>query len=68
MYIKKSKKPPINCKTNYCDKEKCCESIEWSIGYIIGKTVTLFMNICIHFMNNTNKGYERSNHKKKQYR
>lgn len=68
MYMKKSKKPPINCKTNYCDKEKCCESIEWGIGYIIGETVNLIVNMCTHFMNNTNKGYERSNYKKKQYR
>ena len=66
--MKKIKKTPINCKPNCCNKEKCCESIEWSIGYLIGETVTLFMNACIHFMNNANKGYERSNNKKNQYR
>ena len=66
MYMKKSKKTPINCKPKCCNKEKWCESIEWGFGYIIGETVTLFMNMCIHFMNNANKGYERSNQKKKQ--
>jgi len=66
--MKKIKKTPINCKPNCCNTEKCCESIEWSIGYLIGETVNMFMNACIHFMNNANKGYERRNNKKNQYR
>lgn len=68
MYMKKSKKTPQNCNPKYCNREKCYESIEWGFGCIIGETVTLFMNMCIHFANNANKCYERSNHKKKQYR
>ena len=66
--MKKNRKTPINYIPKCCDKEKCCESIEWSIGYIIGETVTLFVNICIHFVNNANKGYERSNNKQNRYR
>ena len=54
------KKTPQNCKPKCCDTEKCCESIEWGIGYIIGETVNLIVNMCIHFVNNANKGYERS--------
>lgn len=63
MYMKK-KNTQINCK-NCSNKEKCCESIEWGIGYIIGETVNMFVNMCIHFVNNANKGYERSNKWKK---
>ena len=66
--MKKVKKTPINCKPNCCDREKCCESIEWGVGYIIGETVKLFVNMCIHFVNNANKGYERSNTRKNNYR
>lgn len=65
MYIKKIKKTPQNCKTNCCYTEKCCENIEWSIGYLIGETVNLFVNMCLHFVNNANKGYQRSNDRKK---
>jgi hypothetical protein len=62
IYMTKMKKTPINCKP------KCCENIEWGIGYVIGETVNLLVNMCIHFVNNANKGYDRSNDKKKKYR
>ena len=63
--MKKRRKRPIKCNPKCCDKEKCCESIEWGIGYLIGETVKLLSIICIHFVNNANKGYERSNDRKK---
>ena len=63
--MKKIKKTPIKCTPKCCDKEKYCEQIEWSIGYIIGETVNLFVNMCLHFVNNANKGYQRSNDRKK---
>ena len=62
------KKTPINYKPNCCNKEKCCEHVEWGVGYIIGETITLFVNMYIHFVNNANNGYNRSNEKKNKYR
>ena len=44
-----------------CDTEKCCANIEWSIGYLIGETVSCFVNLCLHFVNNANKGFESRN-------
>ena len=54
--MKKVKKTPQNCKANCWYTKKCCENIEWSIGYLIGERVNLFVNACIHFVNNANKG------------
>ena len=50
-------------KTNKkcCDAEKCCADIEWSFGYLIGETVSCFVNLCIRFVNNANKGFESRN-------
>jgi hypothetical protein len=47
-----------------CDTEKCCANIEWSLGYLIGETVSCFVNLCLHFVNNANKGFESRNKSK----
>lgn len=62
MKVIQKKKKKSSC---YVNAEKCCSSIEWSIGYLINETVSCIVNICIHFVNNANKGYNsRSNTKK----
>lgn len=53
-------KPKEKC----CDTEKCCANIEWSLGYLIGETVSCFVNVCLHFVNNANKGFESHNKSK----
>ena len=44
-----------------CDTEKCCANIEWSLGYLIGETVSCFVNLCLRFVNNANKGFSSRN-------
>jgi hypothetical protein len=47
------------CGSNkFCEPEKCCSDVEWSIGYLIAETVSCFVNLCLHFVNNANKGFE----------
>ena len=53
-------KKPKN-KNKCCDTEKCCANIQWSFGYLIGETVSCFVNLCISFVNNANKGYSSRN-------
>ena len=57
-------KKPKN-KNKCCDTEKCCANIEWSLGYLIGETVSCFVNLCLRFVNNANKGYSSRNKPKK---
>lgn len=44
-----------------CDTEKCCANIEWSLGYLIGETLSCFVNLCLMFVNNANKGFDSRN-------
>ena len=55
MKIVQKKKEKSCCRVN---AEKCCSNIEWSIGYLIGETVSCIVNFCIHFVNNATKGYD----------
>ncbi len=63
MKIVKKNKEKSCCCTNV---EKCCSDIEWSLGYLIGETITCFVNMCIHFVNNATKGYDSRNKPKQQ--
>lgn len=58
MKLLQKKKENSCCRTS---AEKCCSDVEWSIGYLIGETVTCFVNICIQFVNNATKGYTSRN-------
>ena len=55
--IKKTYKTKKKC----CDTEKCCNDIQWSIGYLIGETLSCIVKICLNFINNANKGFESRN-------
>lgn len=55
--MKVIQKTPKN-KNKCGDTEKCCANIEWSLGYLIGETVSCFVNLCLRFVNNANKGFE----------
>uniref|UniRef100_A0A6C0H9U0 Uncharacterized protein n=1 Tax=viral metagenome TaxID=1070528 RepID=A0A6C0H9U0_9ZZZZ len=56
------KKQKKCCETKKCcDTEKCCANIEWSFGYLIGETVSCFINLCLRFVNNANKGFAYCN-------
>jgi len=55
------KTPTSQRKNKCCDTEKCCANIEWSIGYLIGETVSCFVNLCLRFVNNAKKGFESRN-------
>jgi hypothetical protein len=55
MKIVQKKKEKSCCCVN---AEKCCSNLEWSIGYLIGETVSCIVNFCIHFVNNATKGYD----------
>lgn len=52
--IKKTYKPNKKC----CDTEKCCNDIQWTIGYLIGETISCIVNICLNFVNNASKGFD----------
>jgi hypothetical protein len=56
--IKKTPTPKQKTSKKCCDTQKCCADIEWSLGYLIGETVSCFVNLCLRFVNNTNKGFE----------
>jgi len=62
MKIVQKKKEKSCCCVN---AEKCCSNLEWSVGYLIGETVSCFVNICIHFVNNATKGYDSIGKKSK---
>lgn len=55
------KTPTLKRTKKCCDTEKCCANIEWSFGYLIGETVSCFVNLCLHFVNNANKGFASRN-------
>lgn len=55
------KTPKTKTTEKCCDTEKCCANIEWSFGYLIGETVSCFVNLCLHFVNNAKKGFESRN-------
>lgn len=55
------KTPRLKRTKKCCDTEKCCENIEWSLGYLIGETVSCFVNLCLRFVNNANKGFSSRN-------
>jgi hypothetical protein len=55
MKIVQKKKEKSCCCVN---AEKCCSGIEWSLGYLIGETISCIVNLCIHFVNNATKGYD----------
>lgn len=52
------KTPKTKTTEKFCDTEKCCANIEWSLGYLIGETVSCFVNLCLRFVNNAKKGFE----------
>lgn len=58
---KKPKNHIRKTKKKCCDTEKCCADIEWSFGYLIGETVSCFINLCLRFVNNANKGFSSRN-------
>ena len=45
--------------------ETYCSDIEWVIGYIIGKSVSFTINICMHIVNHTVNGVKREFFNKK---
>ena len=64
IYMKIIQKTPTSItkpKEKCCYAEKCCANIEWSIGYLIGETVSCFVNLCLRFVNNANKGFASRN-------
>jgi|LauGreDrversion4_2_1035121.scaffolds.fasta_scaffold541338_2 putative flippase GtrA len=62
--VKKNKEKSCCC----VNAEKCCSDVEWSVGYLIGETISCIVSICVHFINNATKGYDsRGKTKKPNY-
>ena len=62
MKIVEKRKEKSCCRVN---AEKCCSGLEWSLGYLVGETISCIVNLCIHFVNNAGKGYDSRNKTKK---